>query len=104
MMSRSCQGADCSSPAHCWTAPHGRDLAFAAFDSSLRCLARGGSKIGDANERCRYAYVEFSEPSLVPNALVLNESVFRGRNLKVVLPFSISTVSSSGLTDYAGGS
>lgn len=32
-----------------------------------------------------YAYVEFSEPSLVNNALVLNESVFRGRNLKVSL-------------------
>lgn len=32
---------------------------------------------------CRYAYVEFSEPSLVGQALVLNESVFRGRNLKV---------------------
>ncbi|KAF2840781.1 RNA-binding domain-containing protein [Patellaria atrata CBS 101060] len=31
-----------------------------------------------------YAYVEFTEPSLVANALVLNESVFRGRNLKVV--------------------
>lgn len=31
-----------------------------------------------------YAYVEFAEPSLVNNALVLNESVFRGRNLKVV--------------------
>lgn len=30
-----------------------------------------------------YAYVEFSEPSLVNNAIVLNESVFRGRNLKV---------------------
>lgn len=32
---------------------------------------------------CRYAYVEFSEPSLVAQALVLNESLFRGRNLKV---------------------
>ncbi|CAG8139778.1 unnamed protein product [Penicillium salamii] len=32
-----------------------------------------------------YAYVEFSEPSLVGQALVLNESVFRGRNLKVCL-------------------
>ena len=32
---------------------------------------------------CRYAYVEFAEPSLVAQALVLNESVFRGRNLKV---------------------
>jgi len=31
-----------------------------------------------------YAYVEFSEPSLVNNAVVLNDSVFRGRNLKVV--------------------
>jgi hypothetical protein len=30
-----------------------------------------------------YAYVEFSEPSFVAQALVLNESVFRGRNLKV---------------------
>jgi polyadenylate-binding protein 2 len=32
---------------------------------------------------CRYAYVEFTEPSLVSQALVLNDSVFRGRNLKV---------------------
>ncbi|KAG9234373.1 hypothetical protein BJ875DRAFT_441325 [Amylocarpus encephaloides] len=31
-----------------------------------------------------YAYVEFTEPSLVAHALVLNESMFRGRNLKVV--------------------
>jgi len=31
-----------------------------------------------------YAYVEFSEPSLVSNAIVLNDSVFHGRNLKVV--------------------
>lgn len=30
-----------------------------------------------------YAYVEFTEPSLVAQALVLNESVFRGRSLKV---------------------
>ena len=32
---------------------------------------------------CRYAYVEFTEPNLVAQALVLNESMFRGRNLKV---------------------
>lgn len=32
----------------------------------------------------RYAYVEFTEPSLVAQALVLNESVFKGRNIKVV--------------------
>lgn len=31
-----------------------------------------------------YAYVEFTEPSLVAQALALDESVFRGRNLKVV--------------------
>lgn len=31
----------------------------------------------------RYAYVEFAEPSHVPQAIVLNESVFRGRSLKV---------------------
>lgn len=30
--------------------------------------------------------MEFSEPSLVAQALVLNESVFHGRNLKVVPP------------------
>lgn len=32
-----------------------------------------------------FAYVEFSEPSLVTQALVLNESVFRGRNIKVYI-------------------
>ncbi|KAK0742870.1 hypothetical protein B0T18DRAFT_413954 [Schizothecium vesticola] len=31
-----------------------------------------------------YAYVEFTEPSLVAQALVLNESVFKGRPIKVV--------------------
>lgn len=30
-----------------------------------------------------YAYVEFSEPQFVTSALVLNESVFRNRNIKV---------------------
>lgn len=30
-----------------------------------------------------FAYVEFTEPSLVAQALVLNESVFKGRNIKV---------------------
>lgn len=30
-----------------------------------------------------YAYVEFTEPSLVAQALVLNESVFKGRSIKV---------------------
>lgn len=31
----------------------------------------------------RYAYVEFADPSYVAQALVLNESEFRGRNIKV---------------------
>ncbi|KAK5074264.1 hypothetical protein LTR64_006592 [Lithohypha guttulata] len=31
-----------------------------------------------------YAYVEFSDPSYVAQALVLNESEFKGRNIKVV--------------------
>ncbi|SMQ55538.1 unnamed protein product [Zymoseptoria tritici ST99CH_3D7] len=31
-----------------------------------------------------YAYVEFSEPNLVTPALVLNDSTFRGRAIKVV--------------------
>ncbi|KAG5937526.1 hypothetical protein E4U59_004327 [Claviceps monticola] len=30
-----------------------------------------------------YAYVEFTEPNLVAQALVLNESLFKGRNIKV---------------------
>lgn len=34
---------------------------------------------------CSYAYVEFTEPNLVAQALVMNESLFRGRNLKVSL-------------------
>jgi len=33
-----------------------------------------------------FAYVEFAEPSLVTQAIVLNDSVFRGRNIKVCTP------------------
>lgn len=56
-------------------------LGTAPSSSSIhpRCLARDGSLM----VTCRYAYVEFTEPNLVAQALVLNESVFRGRNLKV---------------------
>ncbi|RMY04592.1 hypothetical protein D0864_15735 [Hortaea werneckii] len=32
-----------------------------------------------------YAYVEFTEPNLVTQALVLNESMFRGRNIKTLI-------------------
>lgn len=31
-----------------------------------------------------FAYIEFAEPALVPQALVLNDSIFRGRPLKIV--------------------
>lgn len=50
-----------------------------------RYLARDGPLMGS----CRYAYVEFTEPSLVGQALVLNESMFRGRNLKVSYGFGL---------------
>ncbi|MDI1487304.1 MAG: hypothetical protein OHK93_006573 [Ramalina farinacea] len=36
-----------------------------------------------------YAYVEFTEPNLVAQALVLNESMFRGRNLKTIVTLKI---------------
>ena len=45
------------------------------------CLARDGT-LTDWYSR-RYAYVEFNESELVSQALVLNESMFRGRALKV---------------------
>ena len=31
----------------------------------------------------RFAYIEFAEPSLVPNALLLNESMLHDRTIKV---------------------
>ena len=50
----------------------------------LRYLARAWQQNdGTLMSVRRYAYVEFTEPSLVAQALVLNESVFRGRNIKV---------------------
>jgi hypothetical protein len=42
-----------------------------------------GRKIGTLMSVCRYAYVEFTEPHLVNEALVLDNSQFRSRNLKV---------------------
>lgn len=35
----------------------------------------------------RFAYVEFMDKSSVPNAVELNESIFKGRPLKVLLSF-----------------
>lgn len=48
---------------------------------------KGVSQTGFSAELrlCRYAYVEFAEPSIVQNALVLNDSMFRGRLLSVSL-------------------
>lgn len=40
----------------------------------------------------RYAYVEFTEPTFVAPALVLNESLFKGRNLQVRCSTSHSKV------------
>jgi hypothetical protein len=45
--------------------------------------ARGGMDWLIGMFFCRYAYVEFSDPALVAQALVLNDSMFRGRQLKV---------------------
>ncbi|KAF2692185.1 hypothetical protein K458DRAFT_449067 [Lentithecium fluviatile CBS 122367] len=42
------------------------------------------TRCGTLMSVCRYAYVEFTEPRLIEQALVLNDSLFRGRNLKVV--------------------
>ncbi|WFD31609.1 tRNA-intron lyase [Malassezia sp. CBS 17886] len=39
-----------------------------------------------------FAYVEFSDPSFVENAAVLNESLFRGRLLKAVVAASIAAI------------
>lgn len=58
-------------------------LLFRSSRISIDCyLARGGTKLMDL-KNCRYAYVEYSDPSYVAQALVLNESEFRGRNIKV---------------------
>lgn len=49
-----------------------------SFTSSLESLL-----LQNLTLPIRYAYVEFTEPSLVAQALVLNESVLKGRNIKV---------------------
>lgn len=51
--------------------------------SSFATWQEFGRKIGTLIGVCRYAYVEFTEPSLVNEALVLDNSQFRNRNLKV---------------------
>lgn len=48
-----------------------------------------------------YAYVEFSEPNLVTQAIVMNESVFRGRNIKVHMDSTRRGVHTQ-LTNVAG--
>lgn len=44
----------------------------------------------------RYAYVEFSDPSLVPHACLLSESMFRGRLIKVSLSVYIGWLAGRG--------
>ncbi|RAR07805.1 RNA-binding domain-containing protein [Stemphylium lycopersici] len=56
---------------------HPKGLSFATWQEF-------GRKIGTLMSVCRYAYVEFTEPHLVNEALVLDNSQFRNRNLKVV--------------------
>jgi polyadenylate-binding protein 2 len=55
-----------------------------AKSSFLATWQEFGRKIGTTLMGvCRYAYVEFTEPHLVNEALVLDNSQFRSRNLKV---------------------
>jgi hypothetical protein len=65
--------------------------ARAASRSSFATWQEFGRKIGTLMSVCRYAYVEFTEPTLVNQALVLDNSVFRERNLKVRHPAQKST-------------
>ena len=44
-------------------------------------IPRGISRL--RRKLIRFAYIEFAEPSLVPNALLLNESTLHGRSIKV---------------------
>jgi polyadenylate-binding protein 2 len=50
-----------------------------------------------------YAYVEFKEPSLVAQALVLNESMFKGRNIKVTPKRTNIPGMSRGRGSFRGG-
>lgn len=63
-------------------------VCVAVFSPGYRLL-KYVSWLLTADPSYRYAYVEFAEPSLVAQALVLNESVFRGRNLKVSVSLRI---------------
>lgn len=47
-----------------------------------------------------YAYVEFSEPSLVSNAMAMNESLFRGRLIKVSSMVHATIINSICSTGY----
>jgi len=61
-----------------------QELGLSLFPSSSQEMLPGKRGQQTLMEKyCRYAYVEFSDPSYVAQALVLNESEFRGRNIKV---------------------
>lgn len=46
-------------------------------------------RFGTLMSVCRYAYVEFTEPNLINQAVALDNSEFRGRALKVCVEVSI---------------
>ncbi|KAJ3162932.1 cytoplasmic RNA-binding protein [Geranomyces variabilis] len=50
-----------------------------------------------------YAYVEFADPAIVNNALVLNESLFKGRAIKVVAKRTNIPGMKGGRGGYRGG-
>jgi polyadenylate-binding protein 2 len=59
----------------------GQPKGYASPPRNLQSFSKGAESHADVVSS--YAYVEFTEPSLVAQALVLNESVFKGRNIKV---------------------
>lgn len=66
----------------CIKAAHVYQDAHVHTHTHIHFMLPGKRWTADGYSR-RYAYVEFSDPSLVTEALVLNESQFRGRALKV---------------------
>jgi polyadenylate-binding protein 2 len=46
-------------------------------------------RFGTLMSVCRYAYVEFTEPNLINQAVALDNSEFRGRALKVCADVSV---------------
>lgn len=64
-----------------------RSIALLSYVIDLRGILKGKPKfllrLLVRSILLRYAYVEFAEPTHVQHAVVLNESMFRGRLIKV---------------------